>query len=87
MYDKIQQLRRQLTLYNHKYYVEASPLVSDYEYDKLLRELQQLEEQYPEYYDPNSPTVRVGSDLVNDFASVAHRFPMLSLSNTYSLDE
>ena len=87
MYDKIQQLRRQLTLYNHNYYVEASPLVSDYEYDKLLRELQQLEEQYPEYYDPNSPTVRVGSDLVNDFASVAHRFPMLSLSNTYSLDE
>lgn len=87
MLERIEQLRKELTLYNHKYYVEASPVVSDYEYDRLLRELQELEAAHPEYYDPTSPTVRVGSDLVNDFASVAHRFPMLSLSNTYSLEE
>ena len=63
-------------------------MVSDYEYDTLLRELQQLEAQHPEFFDPASPTQRVGSDLVaNEFNSVAHRFPMLSLSNTYSLEE
>ena len=87
MLDRIEQLRKELTLYNHKYYVEASPVVSDYEYDCLLRELQELEAAHPECYDPTSPTVRVGSDLTNDFVSVAHRFPMLSLSNTYSLEE
>ncbi len=87
MLERIEQLRKELTLYNHKYYVEASPVVSDYEYDQLLRELQELEAAHPECYDPTSPTLRVGSDLTNDFVSVAHRFPMLSLSNTYSLEE
>ena len=87
MLERIEQLRKELTLYNHKYYVEATPVVSDYEYDRLLRELQDLEAAHPECYDPTSPTMRVGSDLTNEFVSVAHRFPMLSLSNTYSLDE
>ncbi len=87
MLKRIEQLRKELTLYNHKYYVEASPVVSDYEYDRLLRELQELEAAHPECYDPTSPTLRVGSDLTNDFVSVAHRFPMLSLANTYSLEE
>lgn len=87
MHDRIEQLRKELSLYNHKYYVEATPVVSDYEYDCLLRELQELEATHPECYDPNSPTMRVGSDLTSGFVSVAHRFPMLSLGNTYSLEE
>ena len=86
--EQIESLRSRLNEYNYKYYVEAQPVVSDYEYDTLLRELQQLEAQHPEFFDPASPTQRVGSDLVaNEFNSVAHRFPMLSLSNTYSLEE
>ena len=86
--EQIESLRSRLNEYNYKYYVEAQPVVSDYEYDTLLRELQQLEEQNPDLFDPASPTQRVGSDLVaNEFNSVEHRFPMLSLSNTYSLEE
>lgn len=85
--EQIEQLRSTLNLYNHKYYVEAMPVVSDYEYDTLLRQLQQLEAENPEYFDPASPTQRVGNDLTNSFESVAHRFPMLSLGNTYSLEE
>ena len=87
MQNRIQQLRDLLNLYNYKYYVEAAPAVSDYEYDQMLRELQELEAAHPEFFDPNSPTQRVGSDLANTFSSVMHRFPMLSLSNTYSLEE
>lgn len=87
MRQKIEQLREKLNLYNYKYYVEASPEVSDYDYDMMLKELQDLEAQHPEFFDPNSPTQRVGSDLANTFNSVTHRFPMLSLSNTYSLEE
>lgn len=87
MRHKIEELRDKLNLYNYKYYVEAQPAVSDYEYDMMLKELQQLEAQHPEFFDPNSPTQRVGSDLQNTFTSVEHRYPMLSLSNTYSLEE
>ncbi len=87
MQKRIEELREKLNLYNYKYYVEAAPQVSDYEYDVLLRELQDLEALHPEFFDPNSPTQRVGSDLANTFNSVVHRFPMLSLSNTYSLEE
>lgn len=87
MRQKIEELRDKLNLYNYKYYVEAQPAVSDYEYDMMLKELQQLEAQHPEFFDPNSPTQRVGSDLQNTFTSVEHRYPMLSLSNTYSLEE
>ena len=84
---RISELREKLTHLNHLYYVEAKPAVSDYEFDMMLRELQDLEALHPEFADPNSPTMRVGSDLTNKFQSVAHTYPMLSLSNTYSIDE
>ena len=85
--QQINELRRTLNLYNYKYYVENNPIVSDFEFDTLLRQLQQLEQANPQFADPNSPTARVGSDLTSEFRSVEHAFPMLSLSNTYSLEE
>ncbi len=85
--QRIEELRSQLNEHNRRYYVENAPTISDFEFDALLRELQELEAAHPEYQDPNSPTVRVGSDLTAAFQSVEHRFPMLSLSNTYSLEE
>ncbi len=87
MNKEIDELRRLLNEYNHLYYVEAAPVVSDFEYDRMMRRLQELEAQHPEEFDPASPTQRVGSDLNNEFETVVHRFPMLSLSNTYSLEE
>ena len=84
---QIKELREKLNHYNHLYYVENAPTVSDYEFDCMLRQLQELEQQHPEFADPNSPTARVGSDLSNAFKSVDHTFPMLSHQNTYSLDE
>ena len=84
---RINELRQKLNYLNHMYYVESKPVVTDYEFDMLLRELQDLEALHPEFADPNSPTMRVGSDLTNKFQSVAHAYPMLSLSNTYSLEE
>ena len=85
--ERIEELRRQLELHNFKYYVENAPEISDFEFDTMMRELQDLERAHPEYADPNSPTVRVGSDLTAEFATVRHRYPMLSLGNTYSPDE
>ena len=85
--DRIDQLRQLLHEQNYRYYVLNDPLMSDFEYDKLMRELQDLEQSYPQYADPNSPTQRVGSDRANQFASVTHRFPMQSLANTYSREE
>ena len=87
--DKLRMLKltEELDYHSHKYYVENSPEISDFEFDALLRELQELEERYPEYADPNSPTKRVGSDLTTAFVSVEHRFAMQSLSNTYSSEE
>ncbi len=85
--QKINELRRELNSHNHKYYVENAPTISDFEYDQMLRQLQDLEALNPEFYDPNSPTMRVGSDLSNAFRTVKHSFPMLSLSNTYSIEE
>ncbi|MBO5903403.1 MAG: NAD-dependent DNA ligase LigA [Tidjanibacter sp.] len=87
MHKEIQQLREALAKHNWLYYVEAQPIVSDYEYDAMMRRLVELEKAHPEEFDPNSPSVRVGSDLANDFQTVAHRYPMLSLGNTYSLEE
>ena len=84
---RIKELRERLNYLNYKYYVEAQPIATDYEFDMLLRELQDLEALHPEFDDPNSPTRRVGSDLTNSFRSVQHAYPMLSLSNTYSPDE
>lgn len=80
-------MRRQLSYHNHKYYVENSPEISDFDFDKMMRTLVDLETQYPQFYDPLSPSVRVGSDRTTEFVSVAHRYPMLSLSNTYSIEE
>lgn len=85
--EKIEELRSRLDYHNFKYYVENAPEISDFEFDAMMRELQDLERAHPELADPNSPTVRVGSDLTAEFQTVKHRFPMLSLGNTYSLDE
>ena len=85
--ERIETLRRTLEYHNFRYYVENNPVISDYEFDLLMRELQDLEQAHPELDDPNSPTHRVGSDLTSEFRTVRHRFPMLSLGNTYSLDE
>ena len=82
--DRIKQLRRELHEHNHRYYVLNQPVISDQEFDFLMHELQDLEARHPEMADPNSPTQRVGSDLNQEFTQVAHRYPMLSLANTYS---
>jgi DNA ligase (NAD+) len=85
--EKIELLRKQLHQHNYNYYVLSQPVISDNEFDKLMHNLLELEYQYPELYDPNSPTVRVGSDITNDFDQISHRYPMLSLQNTYSQAE
>ncbi len=85
--QRIISLRERLNYYNYKYYIENDPAISDFEFDALMRELQDLEAEHPEHADPNSPTVRVGSDITNEFRSIEHSFPMLSLSNTYSIGE
>ena len=82
--QRIEQLRRELHEHNHRYYVENQPTISDYDFDQLMHELQELEARHPELYDPNSPTQRVGSDLQTEFRQVVHKYPMLSLANTYS---
>ncbi len=84
---RIEQLRQLLHEQNYRYYVLNQPLMGDMEFDMLMHELQELEQQHPELYDPNSPTQRVGSDLNQNFTQVEHRYPMLSLANTYSEQE
>ena len=85
--ERIAQLREELHQHNYNYYVLNAPVISDFEFDRLLRELQDLEAEHPELYDPTSPTMRVGSDISNEFIQIAHKYPMLSLGNTYSFDE
>ena len=87
MKQKIEELRRWLNYHNRKYYIDNAPEVSDYEFDQRMHELQRLEAEHPEYDDPNSPSRRVGSDLTTEFRTVEHRYPMLSLGNTYSIEE
>ena len=82
--ERIYILREQLHEHNHRYYVLNQPIVSDQEFDLMMHELQDLEARHPELYDANSPTMRVGSDITKEFSQVAHRYPMLSLANTYS---
>ncbi len=84
---RMSELTKELDYHSHKYYVENAPEISDFEFDALLRELQELESRYPDAADPNSPTQRVGCDLTSEFESVEHRYPMQSLSNTYSEEE
>ena len=85
--EQIEQLRNELNIHNYNYYVLNMPTISDFEFDAKLRALQKLEADYPDYFDPNSPTQRIGSDLNEAFVQVTHTYPMLSLSNTYSAGE
>ncbi|MGY8922976.1 MAG: NAD-dependent DNA ligase LigA [Flavobacteriales bacterium] len=85
--NQIKALRQKLHDHNHQYYTLDSPTISDYEFDQLLKNLQYLEEKHPTYYDSNSPTQRVGGGITKSFQTVPHKYPMYSLSNTYSKDE
>ncbi len=85
--EQIEKLRTALRAHNHAYYVEAKPSITDFEYDQLLKQLSELEAAFPRFDDENSPTKRVGSDLNQEFTSFAHRYPMLSLGNTYNKEE
>jgi DNA ligase (NAD+) len=85
--QRIEQLRRELHEHNYRYYVQNQPLISDQDFDALMKELQDLEARHPELFDENSPTQRVGSDISSEFRQVAHRYPMLSLANTYNEED
>lgn len=84
---KISQLSNELNEHNHLYYIEDAPVITDFKFDQMLSELQDLEKQYPQFKDPNSPTQRVGGGVTKFFDTIEHRYPMYSLSNTYSKDE
>lgn len=85
--QQVDALREELNKHNYDYYVLSAPTISDFEFDKKLKELADLETRYPEFFDPNSPTQRVGSDINKSFRQVPHKYPMLSLGNTYTEDE
>ncbi len=85
--EKIEALRKELREHNYKYYVLASPSISDYEFDMKLKELQALEDQYPEFMDATSPTMRVGGTVTKSFETVVHEHRMYSLDNSYSKQE
>jgi DNA ligase (NAD+) len=85
--QRIAELRSSLDEHNYRYYILSQPVISDLEFDMLLKELEKLEKEYPEFYDPNSPTQRVGSDLNKEFKQVRHKYSMLSLSNSYTEEE
>ncbi|MHB1179391.1 MAG: NAD-dependent DNA ligase LigA [Daejeonella sp.] len=82
--ERMEALVKELNQYNYGYYVLAQPVISDFEFDKKLEELASLEKQYPEYLDPDSPTQKVGGDITKEFQTVKHKWPMLSLGNTYN---
>ncbi len=84
---RIEKLRNELREANYKYYVLAQPDMSDYEFDKKLEELQKLEQAFPEFYDPNSPTQRVGGEPTTEFKTVKHKYPMLSLEKSYNIQD
>jgi DNA ligase (NAD+) len=83
----IQNLREELNQHNHNYYVLDQPTISDFEFDVKLKQLQDLENQYPEFFDENSPTQRVGGTITKNFATVTHDYRMYSLDNSYSKDD
>lgn len=85
--NKINDLRKLIEKHNYNYYVLAKPVISDFEFDNLLNELKKLEDEFPEFDDPNSPTKRVGDDRNNEFEQATHLYPMLSLGNTYNIEE
>ena len=84
---RIQELSAEIEHHNHLYYVEARPVISDREFDLLLEELIRLEKQFPALKSPNSPSQRVGGTITKEFTTVVHKYPMLSLGNTYSEQE
>jgi DNA ligase (NAD+) len=85
--ERIIQLRQELDHHNYEYYVMSNPQITDYEFDQMMHALIDLEKKYPDLYDPNSPTQRIGNDMDQDFVQVRHDYPMLSLDNTYSSEE
>ncbi|MDG2138922.1 MAG: NAD-dependent DNA ligase LigA, partial [Flavobacteriales bacterium] len=85
--ERIYSLRKEIEHHNHLYYVLDKPLISDFEFDNFLKELQALEKEFPQYFDINSPTQRVGGGLIDGFESINHTYPMLSLGNTYSEED
>src|SRR5512139_577721 len=85
--ERIEKLRRDIKEHNHSYYVLNRPVITDYEYDLLLNELDSLEKKFPEFIAEDSPTRRVGSDLAGEFRQFEHKYPMLSLGNTYTEEE
>jgi len=85
--EKIEELRRKIQRYDYEYYVLAQPTVSDFEYDRLMKELEELERRHPELITPDSPTQRVSGEPTKEFPTVRHRYPMLSLANTYNAGE
>lgn len=85
--NQINSLRHELEQHNYNYYVLNNPTISDFEFDMKMKQLEELEKEHPEFFDPNSPTQRVGSDVISSFKQVKHQYPMLSLSNTYSEGE
>ncbi|MDV7392855.1 NAD-dependent DNA ligase LigA, partial [Arthrospira platensis SPKY1] len=85
--DTILTLRAELEMHNHNYYVLDTPTISDFEFDQLLRRLQELEHAHPEFFDENSPTQRVGGAVTKNFETVTHRYRMYSLDNAYSFEE
>lgn len=85
--QQIDALRKELNKHNYNYYVLSKPAISDFEFDQKLKTLTELEQEYPDFFDPNSPTQRVGSDINKAFSQIVHKYPMLSLGNTYNEDE
>lgn len=85
--EEIDRLKNELIAHNYKYYVLAQPSISDYDFDQQLKKLKQLEDQYPEFLDPDSPTQKIGGDITKKFKTVKHAWPMFSLSNTYNEQE
>ena len=85
--QRILHLREELNRHNHNYYVLNAPEISDMDFDFMMKELEELEKEHPEFDDPYSPTHRVGSDINKAFTQIAHKRPMLSLGNTYSIEE
>ena len=85
--EKINKLRAELRQHNYNYYVLDKATISDYEFDMQLKALQALEEKHPEFYDANSPTLRVGGEVTKNFKTIAHRYRMYSLDNSYSKED
>ena len=85
--EKIQALRDELNMHTYNYYVQDAPSISDFEFDMKLKELENLEQEHPEFYDSNSPTQRVGGEITKNFETVFHKNRMYSLDNSYSKED